>query len=105
VELYLHSSNTASWRSGQLNHRDNFTFTLPLYWNIRTRSDSVSVVTMLRDGQVEFDSRQWQCGNFGSSPPRPDRVCFPQTLLFSGCLGFFPGGEVASAWSCLLTCV
>jgi len=27
VELYLHSSNTPSWRGAQLKHRDNFTFT------------------------------------------------------------------------------
>jgi hypothetical protein len=26
VELYLHSSNTPSWRGAQLKHRDNFTF-------------------------------------------------------------------------------
>jgi hypothetical protein len=28
VELYLHSSNTPSWRGAQFTHRDNFTFTL-----------------------------------------------------------------------------
>jgi hypothetical protein len=28
VELYLHSSNTPSWRGVQLKHRDNFTFYL-----------------------------------------------------------------------------
>jgi hypothetical protein len=27
VELYLHYSNTPSWRGAQLKHRDNFTFT------------------------------------------------------------------------------
>jgi hypothetical protein len=27
VELYLHSSNTLSWRGAQLKHRDKFTFT------------------------------------------------------------------------------
>jgi hypothetical protein len=27
VDLYLHSSNTPSWRGAQLKHRDNFTFT------------------------------------------------------------------------------
>jgi hypothetical protein len=30
VELYLHSINTLSWRSVQLKHRDNFTFTFTL---------------------------------------------------------------------------
>jgi hypothetical protein len=29
MELYFHSPNTSSWRGAQLNHRDNFTFTLP----------------------------------------------------------------------------
>jgi hypothetical protein len=28
-ELYHHPPNTPSWRSAQLEHRDNFTFTLP----------------------------------------------------------------------------
>jgi hypothetical protein len=28
VELYLHFSNTPSWRSAQLKHKGNFTFTL-----------------------------------------------------------------------------
>jgi hypothetical protein len=27
VELYLHSTNTPSWRVAQLKHRDDFTFT------------------------------------------------------------------------------
>jgi hypothetical protein len=30
VELYLHSSNTPSWRGAQREHRDNFTFTFTL---------------------------------------------------------------------------
>jgi hypothetical protein len=31
VELYIHSTNTSSWRGAQLKHRDNFTFYLYLY--------------------------------------------------------------------------
>jgi hypothetical protein len=31
VQLYLRSCNTPSWRGGQLNHRDNFTFHLTFY--------------------------------------------------------------------------
>jgi hypothetical protein len=27
MELYLHSTNTPSWRGAQLKHSDNFTFT------------------------------------------------------------------------------
>jgi hypothetical protein len=44
VELYLHSSNTPSWRGAQLKHRDNFTFlrmhlVLALVWyTSRTRN-------------------------------------------------------------------
>jgi hypothetical protein len=40
VELYLHSSNTPSWRGAQLKHRDNFTFTfcfteiIEYIWNL-----------------------------------------------------------------------
>jgi hypothetical protein len=30
VELYLHSSNTPTWRGAQLKYRDNFTFPLPI---------------------------------------------------------------------------
>jgi hypothetical protein len=36
VELYLHSTNTPSWRGALLTHRDNFTFTfylLPFTWS------------------------------------------------------------------------
>jgi hypothetical protein len=33
VELYLHSSNTPSWRGAQLKHRDNFTFTFTFTFN------------------------------------------------------------------------
>jgi hypothetical protein len=36
VELYLHSPNTPSWHGAQLNHRDNFTFTL--WWDTLTIS-------------------------------------------------------------------
>jgi hypothetical protein len=39
MELYLHSSNTPSWRGAQLKHRDNFTFYLKfdnvIYTSIR----------------------------------------------------------------------
>jgi len=28
VELYLHFTNTSSWRSVQLKHKDNFAFTI-----------------------------------------------------------------------------
>jgi hypothetical protein len=31
LELYIHSPSTPSWRGAQLEHRDNFTFTLPSY--------------------------------------------------------------------------
>jgi len=31
IDLYLHSSNTPSWRGAQLKHRDNFTFALLPY--------------------------------------------------------------------------
>jgi len=30
VELYLHFPDTSSWRGAQLEHRDNFNFTLPI---------------------------------------------------------------------------
>jgi hypothetical protein len=32
VELYLHSTNTLSWRGAQLKHRDNFTFTVTNFY-------------------------------------------------------------------------
>jgi hypothetical protein len=56
VDLYLHSSNTPSWRGAQLKHRDNFTFT---FTNSGTSPDrSVGIVTSLRAGRSEFDSRR-----------------------------------------------
>jgi hypothetical protein len=30
-DLYLHSSNTPSWRGAQLKHREKFTYTLPYF--------------------------------------------------------------------------
>jgi hypothetical protein len=41
VELYLHSPNTASWRCGQLKHRDNFTFYVTLLC-VTTRTAELS---------------------------------------------------------------
>jgi hypothetical protein len=41
MKLYLHSSNTPSWRCAQLKHRDNFIFTLP--WNFVLLPESVAV--------------------------------------------------------------
>jgi len=32
--FYLHSPKTTSWHGAQLNHRDNFTFTLPPAWRL-----------------------------------------------------------------------
>jgi hypothetical protein len=40
VELYLHSPSTPSWRSAQLKHRDNFTFTLNSVHTLLRNSDS-----------------------------------------------------------------
>jgi hypothetical protein len=37
VELYLHSTNTPSWRGAQGEHRGNFTFTLRIEKCIRLR--------------------------------------------------------------------
>jgi hypothetical protein len=46
VELYLHSSNTPSWRGAQLKHRDNFTFAFTNF--NKSRDSSVCIATRLR---------------------------------------------------------
>jgi len=37
--------------------------------------------------------------DFLSSPPRPDRLCGPTTLISSGCRGLLPRGKAAGAWN------
>jgi hypothetical protein len=73
VDLYIHSSNTPSWRGTQLKHRDNFTFTIIIIIIIiiiivvvvvvvvvvvESRDSSVGTATRLRAGRSGFDSRR-----------------------------------------------
>jgi len=46
VELYLHSSNTPSWRGAQLKLRDNFTFYLLYTYNASELYQYVFIKTL-----------------------------------------------------------
>jgi hypothetical protein len=71
VELYLHSPNTPSWRGAQLQHRDNFTFTIrdfqiKLVFNIQSSEVEEGFTSESRSGSAGFeywlesDHLQWQ---------------------------------------------
>jgi hypothetical protein len=58
-------------------------------WHIRHRGSSVNKVTRLWAGRPEFNSRKG-LRLFISTPPRPDRLSGPLSLLSNGYWGFFP---------------
>jgi hypothetical protein len=74
-----------------------------MIWILSSSSSSVSTVTRLRAGWMGFDSgRSWD--SF-SSPPHPDRLWAPLSLLPYGYRSFFPGGKATGAWSWPLTSI
>jgi len=56
---------------------------------------SINIVTRLRFGRPGFYLRQGQ--GFFSSPPRPDRLWDPLSLLFNVYRGFLYRGKAAGA--------
>jgi hypothetical protein len=61
MELYLHSSNTPSWRGAHLKHGDNLMSTFYIF--------SFSIESRLRAGQPGFNAGRGQWREFFSSPP------------------------------------
>jgi hypothetical protein len=72
-----------------------------IYHGAKSRDSSVSKVTRLWAGRPRFDSRQGR--DFCSSPPPPDRLWGPPSLLSNGYKGCYIGGKAAGAWSWPLT--
>jgi len=61
---------------------------------IRCRGSSVSIVTRLRAGRPGFTYRQGHWCDCFSSPPHPDRIWVPPSLLSNEYRGLLPGGWV-----------
>jgi hypothetical protein len=55
-----------------------------------------------RGSRVRFPAGGWE---FFSSPPRPERLWGPSSLLSNGYQGLFPGGKAAGAWGGPLTSI
>jgi len=77
---------------------DAETFSLQTYSAIFTRLQPPLVCD--RDSRVRFPAG---AGSF--SPPRPERLWGPPSLLQVGTRGSFPGGKAAGAWSWPLTSI
>jgi hypothetical protein len=63
-----------------------------------SRDSSVGIATRLRAGRSGFQGSISGGGwEFFSSPPRPERLWGPPSLLFNGYQGHFPGGKATGA--------
>jgi hypothetical protein len=78
----------ATWIQSMPSYRISLGSILILSFHIRigkwSWGRSVNIATSLWDGRSGFDPRQRQRRDFFSSPPRPDRLWGPTSLLFVG---------------------